>query len=159
LLTQVSGRAGRSQVPGEVIIQTQNEKHFALQMVLKNDYFGFYNKELADRQKMGYPPFTRIALIETKDQSEKKARGAIYDFYNELKKYKKWLNISSPAYAVIARLKGNYRFHILIKSSKDDDPGGAILRKAILGSFVEFNRKSRYKDVKLFYDIDPQSIM
>ena len=159
LLTQVSGRAGRSQVPGEVIIQTQNEKHFTLQMVLKNDYFGFYNKELADRQKMGYPPFTRIALIETKDQSEKKARGAIYDFYNELKKYKKWLNISSPAYAVIARLKDNYRFHILIKSSKDDDPGGAVLRKAILDSFVEFNRKSRYKDVKLFYDIDPQSIM
>lgn len=159
LLTQVSGRAGRSQVPGEVIIQTQNEKHFALQMVLKNDYFGFYNKELADRQKMGYPPFTRIALIETKDQSEKKARGAIYDFYNELKKFKKWLNISSPTYAVIARLKGNYRFHILIKSSKDDDPGGAVLRKAILDSFVEFNRKSRYKDVKLFYDIDPQSIM
>ena len=159
LLTQVSGRAGRSQVPGEVIIQTQNEKHFTLQMVLKNDYFGFYNKELTDRQKMGYPPFTRIALIETKDQSEKKARGAIYDFYNELKKFKKWLNISSPAYAVIARLKGNYRFHILIKSSKDDDPGGAVLRKAILDSFVEFNRKSRYKDVKLFYDIDPQSIM
>ncbi|MGB5847196.1 MAG: primosomal protein N', partial [Ignavibacteriaceae bacterium] len=128
LLTQVSGRAGRSKVPGEVIIQTQNEKHFALQMVLMNDYFGFYNKELADRQKLGYPPFTRIALIETKDQSEKKARGAIYDFYNELKKFKKWLNISSPVYAVIARLKGNYRFHILIKSSKDDDPGGAVLR-------------------------------
>jgi primosomal protein N' (replication factor Y) len=159
LLTQVSGRAGRSQVPGEVIIQTQNEKHFALQMVLKHDYFGFYNKELADREKMGYPPFTRIALIETKDQSEKKAKGAIYDYYNELKKFKKWLNISSPTYAVIARLKGNYRFHILIKSSKDDDPGGAVLRKAILDSYVEFNRKSRYKDVKLFYDIDPQSIM
>jgi primosomal protein N' (replication factor Y) len=159
LLTQVSGRAGRSQVPGEVIIQTQNEKHFALQMVLKNDYFGFYNNELADREKLGYPPFTRIALIETKDQSEKTARGAIYDFYNELKKFKKWLNISSPASAVIARLKGNYRFHILIKSNKDDDPGGAVLHKAILDSFVEFNRKSRFKDVKLFYDIDPQSIM
>ena len=152
LLTQVSGRAGRSQVPGEVIIQTQNEKHFALQMVLKNDYYGFYNKELADREKLGYPPFTRIALIETKDQS-------INDLYSELKKYKKWLNISTPAYAVIARLKGNYRFHILIKSSKESDPGGAVLRKAILDSYIEFNRKSRYKDVKLFYDIDPQSIM
>jgi primosomal protein N' (replication factor Y) len=159
LLTQVSGRAGRSQVPGEVIIQTQNEKHFALQMVLKNDYYRFYNKELTDREKLGYPPFTRIGLIETKDQSERKARGAINDFYNELKNFKKWLKISSPASAVIARLKGSYRFHILIKSNKDDDPGGAILRKAILDSFIEFNRKSRYKDVKLFYDIDPQSIM
>jgi primosomal protein N' (replication factor Y) (superfamily II helicase) len=159
LLTQVSGRAGRSKVPGEVIIQTQNEKHFALQMVLKNDYYGFYNKEAADRKKLGYPPFTRIALIETKDQSEKKARGAIYDFYSELIRYKKWLKISAPAYAVIARLKGYYRFHILIKSSKKDDPGGAILREVILKSFIKFNRKSRYKDVKLIYDIDPQSVM
>jgi len=159
LLTQVSGRAGRSKAAGEVILQTQNEKHFTLQMVLKNDYFGFYNKEAADREKMGYPPFTRIALIETKDQSEKKARGAIYDFYSELIRYKKWLKISAPAYAVIARLKGYYRFHILIKSNKKDDPGGAILREVILKSFIKFNRKSRYKDVKLIYDIDPQSIM
>ena len=159
LLTQVSGRSGRSKTPGEVIIQTQNEKRFSLQMVLKNDYYGFYNKELEDRQKMSYPPFVRIALIETNDQSEKKAKGAADDFYKELIKYKKWLNISSPAYAVIARLKGNYRFHILIKSSKENDPGGAVLRKAVLDSFVEFNRKSRYKDVKLFYDVDPQSVM
>ena len=159
LLTQVSGRAGRSKTPGEVVIQTQNEKHFALQMVLKNDYNGFFEKELVDRKKMGYPPFTRIALIEAKDQSEKKAKGAISDYHRELMKYKKWLDISSPAYAVIARLKGNYRFHILIKSSKENDPGGGILRKAIIESFIEFNKKSRYKDVKLFYDIDPQSVM
>jgi primosomal protein N' (replication factor Y) len=159
LLTQVSGRAGRSEIPGEVIIQTQNEKHFALQMVLKNDYQGFYNNEISGREKHGYPPFTHIALIEAKDQAEGKAKGAIHDFYEELKTYKKWLNISAPAYAIIARLKGQYRFHILIKSKKDIDPGGAVIRKAILESFIKFNRKSRYKEVKLFYDVDPQSVM
>ena len=159
LLTQVSGRSGRSKTPGEVIIQTQNEKHFALQMVLKNDYYGFYNKEILDRQRLGYPPFTRIALIEAKDKSEKRAKGAIYDFYKELLRYNKWLKISQPAYAVISRLKGYYRFHILIKSVREVDPGGGILRKSILNAFVEFNRKSRYKSVRVFYDIDPQSIM
>jgi primosomal protein N' (replication factor Y) len=159
LLTQVSGRSGRSKVPGEVVIQTQNEKHFTLQMVLANNYDGFYQREITDREKLGYPPFTRIALIEAKDESEKRAEGAINDFYNELIKYKKWLNISSPAYAVISRLKGFYRFHILIKSSKETDPGGGILRKAILNAFVEFNKKSRYKDVRMIYDIDPQSVM
>jgi primosomal protein N' (replication factor Y) len=138
LLTQVSGRAGRSKAPGEVIIQTQNEKHFALQKVLTNDYKGFYQKEVSDREKMGYPPFTHITLIETKDASEKRALGAITDFYNQLKKYGDWLNISKPAPAVIARLKGSYRFHIMIKSSKGNDPGGGILRKAIMDSFVEF---------------------
>ena len=159
LLTQVSGRAGRSKTPGEVIIQTQNEKHFTLQMVLSNNYDGFYQKEITEREKLGYPPFTRIALIEAKDESENRAEGAINDFYYELIKYKKWLNISSPAYAVISKLKGFYRFHILIKSSKETDPGGGILRKAILQAFVEFNKKSRYKDVRLIYDIDPQSVM
>jgi primosomal protein N' (replication factor Y) len=159
LLTQVSGRAGRSKNPGEVIIQTQNEKHFALQMVLNNNYNAFYEKEIADREKMGFPPFTRIALIEAKDQSNEKAKGAITGFYNELKKSSKWIKISSPSPAIIAKLKGQYRYQILIKSEKETDAGGKILRKAILDSFVEYNRKSRYKDVRLIYDVDPQSVI
>ncbi len=159
LLTQVSGRAGRSKVAGEVIIQTQNEKNFTLQKVLQNDYNGFYQNEIFGREKMGYPPFTRLCLIETKDKVEEKARGAAEDFYRELNRYKKFLNISPASPAVIARLKGNYRFHILIKSSKEKDPGSKILSQAVLNSFAVFNRKSRYRDVKLIYDVDPQSIL
>jgi primosomal protein N' (replication factor Y) len=159
LLTQVSGRAGRSNVAGEVIIQTYNEKHFVLRKVLENDYFGFYQKELDDRKQMGYPPFSRIALIETKDTSIDKAKGAAYDFYKEIIRYKNYLKISDVTTAQIFKLLNNYRYHILIKSFKDKDPGGAILRKAILDSWTEFNKKSRYRDVKLYYDVDPQSIM
>jgi len=159
LLTQVSGRAGRSKNPGEVIIQTQNEKHFALQMVLNNSYKGFYEKEILDRERLGFPPFTRIAIIETKDLSNEKAKGAITSFHNEIKKYSKWLKISPPTPALISRLKGQYRYQILIKSPRQTDPGGKILRDAILNSFTEFNRKSRYKDVRLIYDIDPQSVI
>jgi primosomal protein N' (replication factor Y) len=159
LLTQVSGRAGRSKAPGEVIIQTQNEKNFTLQKVLMNDYNGFYQNEISGREKMGYPPFTRLCLIETKDKNEEKARGAAEDFYSELIRYKKYLKITSASPAVIARLKGDYRFHILIKSSKATDPGSKILKQAVLNSFTEFNRKSRYRDVKLIYDVDPQSIL
>lgn len=159
LLTQVSGRAGRSKVEGEVIIQTYNEKHFVLRKVLENDYKGFYAKERKDREQMGYPPFTRIALIETKDTSMEKAKGAAYDFYKEIIKYKNFLKVSDPTTAQIFKLLNNYRYHILIKSAKDKDPGGAILRKAIMESWAEFNKKSRHKDVKLYYDVDPQSIM
>ena len=159
LLTQVSGRAGRSKVEGEVIIQTYNEKHFVLRKVLENDYKGFYAKEKSDREKMGYPPFTRVALIEAKDTNIDKAKGAIYDFYKEIIKYKNYLKISDPTTAQIFKLVNNFRYHILIKSFKDKDPGGAVLRKAILEAWTEFNKKSRYKDVRLFYDVDPQSIM
>jgi primosomal protein N' (replication factor Y) (superfamily II helicase) len=159
LLTQVAGRAGRSKVEGEVVIQTTNEHNFTLQRVLKNDYTGFYQREIEIREKTGYPPFTHICLVETRDLDEEKAKEAITDFYREIFAYKKWLNISKPSAAIIARLKSFYRFHLLIKSSKETDPGGKILRKAVLNSFIEHNRKSRFRDVKLYFDMDPQSVM
>jgi primosomal protein N' (replication factor Y) len=159
LLTQVAGRAGRSSVEGEVVIQTYNERSFTLQKVLQNDYNGFYEKEIFDREKLKYPPFTRLCLIEIKDIEEEKARGAIFDFHKYLAVYKKWLEITAPSQAMIARLKGQYRFHILIKSNKEKDPGGKILRKALVESYVEYNRLSRYRDIKLIFDIDPQSLM
>ena len=158
LLTQVAGRAGRSKAEGEVIIQTQNENYFTLQKVLQNDYAGFYQKEIKERENAIYPPFARLCLIETKDVSEDKAKGAIVDFYKELINYKKWLIISQPTSAIITKVKRNFRFHILIKALKDIDPGGAVMRKAVINSYIEFNRKSRYRDVKLIYDVDPQSI-
>ncbi|GAB6282153.1 MAG: primosomal protein N' [Ignavibacterium sp.] len=159
LLTQVAGRSGRSKVEGEVLIQTQNDKHFVLQKVLMNDYYGFYEREIFEREKRGYPPFTRLALIETSDKDDTKAKGAIIDFYREISLYKDYINITSPSSAIIAKLKGEYRYQIILKSSKIKDPGGSILRKAISDSFVKYNRKTKYSDVKIFFDIDPQSII
>ena len=159
LLTQVAGRAGRSKVEGEVVIQTQNEHNFTLQRVLHNDYTGFYQSEIEIRKKTGYPPFTHICLVETRDLDEGKAKDSLVDFYREIISYKKWLIVSKPSAAIIARLKGYYRFHMIIKSIKETDPGGKILRKALLNSYIEHNRKSRHRDVRLYFDIDPQSVM
>ncbi|HZW38862.1 MAG TPA: primosomal protein N' [Ignavibacteriaceae bacterium] len=159
LLTQVSGRAGRSKIEGEVIIQTFNPKHFVLQKVLMGDYEGFYNKTILERDQMNYPPFVHLCLIESKDENEEAAKNAIEDFYKELTAYRNYINISAPAPALIAKLKGFYRFHLLIKSNKNEDKGGVKMKQAIYKAFTEFNRKSRYNDVKLFYDVDPQSII
>lgn len=159
LLTQVSGRAGRSKVEGEVLIQTLDHKHFVLQRVLENDYPGFYRREIDFRKQGGYPPFTRLCLIEAKDLDEKKVQGAVNDFFKILNKYRKGIVITPPSPAIISRLKGYYRYQILTKSSKEIDPGGGILRKAIYNTFIEFNQKSRFREVRLFFDIDPQSII
>lgn len=159
LLTQVSGRSGRADKKGEVIIQTQNSKNFVLQKVVENDYKGFYEKEIDLREKGEYPPFTRIGLIEIKDEKEDRARGAINEIANFLKKYSKGLKVSPPTEAVIYKIKGNYRFNILIKSSKKIDPSGKLLRNALLNSYIEFNQKSKFKDTKVILDIDPQSIL
>ncbi len=159
LLTQVSGRSGRSKTEGEVLIQTQNSKHFVLQKVLLNDYNGFYEREILLRKQSNYPPFSRLGLIETKDEYEEKARGAISDFYKYVKKYSKNLVITAPTEAIISKIKGQYRFHLLIKSIKMRDPGGKELRSAVLSAFVDYKQKSRFRDVRLIIDIDPQSII
>jgi primosomal protein N' (replication factor Y) len=159
LLTQVSGRAGRSKVEGEVLIQTQNHKHFALQKVLENDYEGFYKKEIADRERMGYPPFTRLCLIEMKDKDHSKVKRGITDFYNELLIYKQYVKVFPPSTAIIARLKGEYRYQILVKSNRSNDPGGAVLRTAITSAEAEFKKKSSIRDIPVSIDIDPQSII
>lgn len=159
LLTQVAGRAGRSKVEGEVVIQTQNDKHFVLQKVLNNDYDGFFKKEIIDREKMAYPPFSRICLIEIKDKDEEKAKQSITHLYNEIKLYKKFITVSPPSTAIIARLKGEFRYQLLIKSLRTNDPGGSVLRKILLESLLKFYHKTKYKDIKLSVDIDPQSII
>ena len=159
LLTQVSGRAGRSEKLGEVLIQTQNAKNFVLQKVIENDYQDFYKKEIHLRELGEYPPFTRLGLIEIKDGKEDRARSAINEFAKYLNKNSRGLKITPPAEAVIYKIKGFYRFQILIKSSRKSDPSGKVLRNAILNSFVEFNQKSKFKDAKLIIDIDPQSII
>jgi len=159
LLTQVSGRAGRSKIEGEVIIQTQNQNHFVLQKVLFNDYNGFYSNEIALRENNHYPPFTRLCLIESKNENEKSARNAITDFYNNLIKKKAGLIIASPTPALIARIKGQYRFHLLVKSPKKTDPGGKYLREAILESWIEFNQRSKFSEIRLTIDMDPQGII
>jgi primosomal protein N' (replication factor Y) (superfamily II helicase) len=158
LLTQVSGRAGRNEKEGEVIIQTQNKSHFVLQKVVANDYHGFYKNEIKLREESEYPPFTRICTVETKDDSEHKARGALIDFYNILIKKEASLTISVPQPAMIARIKGKYRFKILIKSQKSEDPSGKYIRNAVSESFIEYNQRSKFSDIKPIIDVDPQSI-
>ena len=159
LLTQVSGRAGRSIEEGEVIIQTQNHKTFVLQKVLENNYNDFYTHEIILRQHSLYPPFSRIGLIEVKNEDELKAKHAVNDFHKRLIKFSDKLQVLPPNEAVISKIKGIYRFQIMIKSIKKIDPNGKILRNAILNAFADYNQKSRFSDVKIFFDVDPQSVM
>ncbi len=94
-----------------------------------------------------------------KDEKEDRVKAAIKEFYSLLRRYEKSLKITPPAEATIYKIKGQYRYQILIKSGKKSDPSGKLLRKAILNSFVEFNQKSRFKEIKPVIDIDPQSIL
>ena len=151
--------SGRSKEEGEVIIQTQNHKNFVLQKVLDNNYNDFYQHEILLRQQNQYPPFSRLGLIEVKNEDEQKAKQAVTDFHKRLMKFGDRLFIMPPNEAIIAKVKRVYRFQIMIKSLRSSDPNGKILRNALLNAFIDYNQKSRFRDVKIYFDIDPQSVL
>ena len=70
LLTQVSGRAGRSTLAGEVVIQTLQPDHYSLKHVITHNFRGFYQEELEYRRELDYPPFSRIVLLEFSGERE-----------------------------------------------------------------------------------------
>jgi primosomal protein N' (replication factor Y) len=170
LLTQVSGRAGRSELEGEVIIQTYLPEHFSLKYVLANDYVGFYNHELISREELDYPPFSRLALIEFKGENEKAVEQCAVKFADLLKEAsgprsksavssRLTCKVLGPAPAAISKLKRNYRWHIVIKSIRSKDPSGKSLRELLLNTEGIYRRKFADSNVKMTIDIDPQGMM
>ncbi len=159
LLTQVSGRAGRSSVEGEVLIQTQNDQSRVLQKILLNDYMGFYQSELFLRQKHSYPPFSRLCLLEMKDEDPDKVKLAIGELHQAISRHKNYLTITPPSAAVLARINKFYRFQILVKSERAIDPSGSALRRGINEAMQFFHTHSKHRDIQIIADMDPQIVI
>lgn len=127
LLTQVSGRAGRGDLPGRVLVQTYHPEHYAIQCAATHDYTGFVAKELQYRQWMHYPPSAVLANVIIQGQSLEEASA----FANTLGR---WfaaahldkVRVLGPAAAPIARLKRIYRFHFILKAERRDALGRAL---------------------------------
>jgi primosomal protein N' (replication factor Y) len=118
LITQVAGRAGRGDRPGQVLIQTYHPYHYALRHACAQDYDGFYNEEIQYRQNHSYPPFVALGslLIHGPDlgrvRNDSLELRKQLDAANEQRKCR----ILGPAPAPLARLKGEHRFQLLLKS-------------------------------------------
>ncbi len=143
LLTQVAGRAGRGLLGGQVILQTYQPEHYAIQAASQHDYAGFYARELEYRRELGYPPFRRLARILFSDAQENKARDAATRAAEQLQqlidqRLMTATELIGPAPCFFQRLNDQYRWHILIRSP---DPN-VLLRgvdTAALGWFVELD--------------------
>ncbi len=123
LLVQVAGRAGRHDTKGEVVIQTFNHKNLVIQEAIKHQYEAFAQRELNIRKKLYYPPFYRMALIRVRGSSIEKVESVLIKISNFARKQakeskEKYIDILGPAPAPISKVKGQYRYQILIKSSK-----------------------------------------
>lgn len=161
LLTQVAGRAGRSSLTGEVIIQTCQPRHETLQFVLTHDFASFYRHEMAYRQELSYPPFSRLALIEFKGEKEEEVMRHADAFASELKSRRHSLVVLGPAAAAIPKLKGSHRWHVVVKAMKTADPSGRRLHQLLKDSTNAYERSAlgRSARVRMTLDIDPQGMM
>jgi len=153
LLTQVAGRAGRGSVPGIVLIQTINPDHYAVRLAALQDYPAFYQKELAFRRALRYPPFSAMANILLRSVQKETALRMSSELAVLLTPSPEKLKILGPAEAPVPRLKNEYRYQFLIKAAS---------RKA-LGELLErircFAQEHKWGATALVIDVDPLSLM
>ena len=118
LITQVAGRAGRGDRPGRVLIQTYHPDHYALRHACAQDYEGFFEEEIRYRLNHSYPPFTAIASLLVHGPDLNKVRSDALELRKQLDvaNQDRTARILGPAPAPLARLKGEHRYQLLIKS-------------------------------------------
>ncbi len=156
LLTQVSGRGGRGDVPGQVIIQTFNPNHYAIQKARDHDYDGFYAEEISLRQSLFYPPFSRLIHLRVscihRDKGEEGSKSLAAKARELLKlaRVRGTVEIVGPAEAPLFRLRGRYRWQLLLKG--DDSRFLHALTRDILGGF-------HFPGVQVKVDVDPVHFM
>jgi primosomal protein N' (replication factor Y) len=162
LLTQVAGRAGRSKLSGEVIIQTLQPSHYSLRYAAVHDFAGFLSKELEYRKELDYPPFSRLVLIEFKGEQESEVAQHVKKFAGLLlTKAGKYFSVLGPADAAIPKIKNQFRKHLVIKNFKSTDPSGSYLRTALLNARDAYSESplGKNRKVQMTIDVDPQGMM
>ena len=125
LLTQVAGRAGRGERPGRVIIQTYTPDHYAIEAAARYDYEGFAAAELGARERLGYPPFARLVRLLFAHSNPRFARDEAMRMQRALSQRRAELGsdavIAGPSPAYVPRVRGRYRWQIVIRGRQPDE--------------------------------------
>lgn len=153
LLTQVAGRAGRSHLEGEVLIETITPDHPVIRMALDQDYIRFYESELPIRKELFYPPFSRLVRILSRSKDEELSVKTIEEIHRILKRHLPDPNtvVLGPAPCPFYKIDANFRNHILIKTTQQNK-WRDILREEIRPIKLS-------KNVYLELDFDPVDLV
>ena len=144
LLTQVAGRAGRSPLGGEVILQTFNPDHYVIRAAAQYDFDGFYHTELEYRRRMGYPPFSQLARLEYRHLQPERAKEAACLMARQIadriqnSQYTA-TEIIGPVPCFFSRLNGYYRWQIILRGT---DPLALLQNVSLRGWRVETHPSS-----------------
>lgn len=155
LMEQVSGRAGRVDGEGKVLIQAFNRKHPILQLVQQHDYKGFYRLEMDYRKRFGYPPYFRMLRIVLKHKQEEKAKQAGLYLMHSLEALKLDWILQGPGPALIPRIKTYYLYEIWIKIPLSSLSKLSTWKKQLLHTFKELNALRGHSGLQIMADVDP----
>lgn len=154
LLTQVSGRAGRRQNQGQVIIQTNQPQHPLLKKVIENDFGKFFKEELAERNQFLYPPFSRIIKVEIKNKDKEICAKAAKELSVELIKRLGSNRILGPEAPMMEKVRDFYQQEIWIKleRNKIDLSKSKVLIREEINKIISLKA---YRQVYITVDVDP----
>ncbi|MFN8280713.1 MAG: primosomal protein N' [Saprospiraceae bacterium] len=153
LLTQVSGRSGRRDDPGKVLIQAFNTSYKVLGFVARHDYNAFYQNELEERRRFAYPPWNRIIRIELRHRREHIAQKAAEHLVDTLKPTLSF-RVLGPSDASLSKIKGFYAKEIYIKMEKNNsiiNSTKILIRK----NCQELSNQSDWRSIRIIVDVDP----
>ncbi|MCX7919578.1 MAG: primosomal protein N' [bacterium] len=162
LLTQVAGRAGRGNIPGEVIVQTFYPNHPAIIAAKQNTRHEFYQFELNNRKKLVYPPFRHLGLIVVSHRKLETARSVVVNLADLLRENVQIdettkspiVEIYGPAVAPIPKLQKKYRFQILLKAKET-----SALRELYQTSILQLPQRTKIGNTSITIDVDPIQMM
>ncbi|MCY4152633.1 MAG: primosomal protein N' [Aestuariivita sp.] len=150
LISQVAGRAGRSDKPGKALLQTYQPEHPVIRAIRSGEDSEFWKAEAVQRQAAGMPPFGRLAAIILSGPQQE----AVFRVANEMARNHKPLEriaarVYGPALAPISRIRGRYRVRLLVRANRE-----AALQSALLRWIAPISLRG---DIRLRVDIDPQN--
>jgi len=151
MMTQVSGRAGRSEKRGKVIIQTYNPNHNTIQQVTNNDYIGMYKEQLYDRHVFKYPPYYRLIKITLKHRDFDKLKEGSMWLYQVMSQNLD-IPVLGPEEPVISRIRNEYIRTILIKIPQNNPLGST--KKTIQKILNSFEAVPQYRPIKVAANVD-----
>ena len=153
LMEQVSGRAGRKDGRGKVLIQVANTKHPVLQYVMEHNYKLFYDQEMIARQHFFYPPFSRIIQISFRHKLKEVVQDAAALFALQLKKdFERY--ITGPAEPVVGRIRNQYIMELMLKLPKNGNTI-AYAKQVIQQQKAILQNDKKFRSVTIVPDIDP----
>ena len=158
LLTQAAGRAGRSGLPGQVVIQTYQPEHYAIQHAKNQDYEGFYQEEIAYRKLAGYPPSAHLLAVLFQSKKEEELLSYATEMATIIKKEslshkEKRILVIGPAKATIGKINDVYRQMLYIKNENYNQ---LVEIKDLIEKAAK-QMEPRYSSVTTFFDFDPMS--